>query len=415
MSAITIRLRRGASSLPLQTVFGLVLGAFVGLKWPELARLLNPLGLLFIEAIKMVVIPLVFSSVTLGAYRMGSNMRQLGRVAGVAGLWFLIATVVSIIVALAIHAIVHPGVGAGLVATGSIPPNLATSVDWVHYLLDLVPSNLIAAMANQKVLPTLVFAIMFGIALAGVGPGAERVVGFMETMLSAMFRMTGWITALTPVAVFGIMSWIFASQGTGVLLGLLKLVGTMYFALLILVVIFCLIMLAIGHNPVEVMRKIMEPVALAFVSRSSEVAFPSHMESLRQLGVPTRVSAVVLPLGYSFNLDGSAMYIALATTFLADAYGMHLTPAALWTVLVTTIIASKGIANVPSGSLVAMATVLTAIGMPVEAIAIIAGVDVFMDMGRTAINIFGNTAAVLLVNRLSVKDASNSNAATGVS
>jgi DAACS family dicarboxylate/amino acid:cation (Na+ or H+) symporter len=246
---------------------------------------------------------------------------------------------------------------------------------------------------------------MFGIALAGVGPGAERVVGFIENTLSAMFRMTAWITVLTPVAVFGIMSWVFASQGMGVLLGLLKLVGTMYFALSILVAIFCFVMLAIGHNPIDVMRKVMEPVALAFVSRSSEVAFPSHMESLRRLGVPTRVSAVVLPLGYSFNLDGSAMYIALATTFLADAYGMHLTPAALWTVLVTTIIASKGIANVPSGSLVAMATVLTAIGMPVEAIAIIAGVDVFMDMGRTAINLFGNTAAVLLVNRFGVKNA----------
>jgi DAACS family dicarboxylate/amino acid:cation (Na+ or H+) symporter len=415
MSEITIRLRRGASSLPLQTVFGLLLGAVVGLKWPEFAKLLNPLGLLFIEAIKMVVIPLVFSSVTLGAYRMGSDMRQLGRVAGVAGLWFFIATIVSVLVALAIHQVAHPGVGAGLVATGSVPPNLATSIDWVHYLLDLVPSNLIASMANQKVLPTLVFGIMFGIALAGVGPGAERVVGFMETMLSAVFRMTAWITALTPVAVFGIMSWLFASQGIGVLLGLLKLVGTMYFALLILVAIFCVVMLAIGHNPIDVMRKVMEPVALAFVSRSSEVAFPSHMESLQQLGVPTRVSAVVLPLGYSFNLDGSAMYIALATTFLADAYGMHLTPAALWTVLVTTIIASKGIANVPSGSLVAMATVLTAIGMPVEAIAIIAGVDVFMDMGRTAINLFGNTAAVLLVNRFGVKDARISNAVKSIS
>jgi dicarboxylate/amino acid:cation (Na+ or H+) symporter, DAACS family len=386
--------------LPLQTVFGLLLGAVVGLKWPELAKLFNPLGLLFIEAIKMVVIPLVFSSVTLGAYRMGSDMRQLGRVAGVAAGYFLIATVVSILVALILHSLIHPGVGTGLAPTGSLPPNLASSVDWVHYLLDLVPSNLISAMANQKVLPTLVFAIMFGVALAGVGPAAERVVGFMEALLAAVFRMTGWITALTPIAVFGIMSWVFATQGTGVLFGLLKLVGTMYVGLLVLVVLFCIVMVCIGYRPLNVMRKVAEPVALAFVSRSSEVAFPAHMESLEQLGVPNRISAVILPLGYSFNLDGSAMYIALATTFLADAYNLHLPPAALSTVLVTTIIASKGIANVPSGSLVAMATVLTAIGMPVEAIAIIAGVDVFMDMGRTAINLFGNTAAVLLVNKL---------------
>jgi dicarboxylate/amino acid:cation (Na+ or H+) symporter, DAACS family len=405
VNSISAGLRRGASSLPLQTVLALLLGALVGLEWPGFAKLLNPLGLLFIEAIKMVVIPLVFSSVTLGAYRMGGDMRQLGRVAGVAALWFLVATVVSILVALGIDELFHAGAGAGLAPTGSVPPNLAVSVDWVHYVLDLVPSNLIAAMANQKVLPTLLFAIMFGIALAGVGSGAERIVGFLEALLSTIFRMTGWITSLTPLAVFGIMSWVFATQGAGVLIGLLKLVGTMYFALLILVMLFCLVMMAIGQHPLTVIRKVMEPVALAFVARSSEIAFPSHMESLSQLGVPNRVSAVVLPLGYSFNMDGSAMYIALATTFLADAYHLHLTPAALWTVLVTTVIASKGIANVPSGSLVAMATVLTAIGMPVEAIAIIAGVDVFMDMGRTAINLFGNTAAVLVVNKVSARDA----------
>lgn len=387
-------------------LMGLALGAIIGINWPALAKVFEPFGLIFIEAIKMVVIPLVFSAVTLGVYRMGSDMRQLGRVAGIAVTWFLVATIVSIVIALILHQVFHPGVGTGLVPTGKVPANLATSVDWVKYFMDLIPSNIVAAMAGQKILPTLIFAVLFGLALSGTGESADRVVGFMETVLAAVFLMTRWIIALSPLAVLAIMSWIFATQGLTVFLALLKLIGLMYLGLFLMVVVFWSIMLLIGEHPISVTRKVLEPVMLGFASRSSEVTLPAHMERLAQLGVPNRVSSVVLPLGYSFNLDGSAMYIGLAVTFLADAYGLHLSTSGLGTVLLTTIIASKGIANVPSGSLVAMATVLTAIGLPLEAIAIIAGVDVFMDMGRTAVNVFGNTTAVLLVQKFGGRSAS---------
>jgi DAACS family dicarboxylate/amino acid:cation (Na+ or H+) symporter len=388
---------RGILTLPLQMVAGLVLGSTAGLLWPAWGESLLPVGALFVEAIKMVVIPLVFSAVTLGVYRMGTDFRQLGRVAAVAITWFFLATVLSILIALGLNGTFRPGLGTGLVPTGSVPTNLALSVDWTKYFLDLIPSNIIAAMAGQKVLPTLIFAVLFGLALA-VEHGA-RVAAFIEDVLAAMFRMTRWIIALSPIAVFAIMAWIFATKGVGLIVALAKLIAVMYLGLAIMVVIFWILLWCLGEKPLVVTRKVLEPVLLGFASRSSEVTLPAHMERLEQLGVSNKISSVVLPLGYSFNLDGSAMYIALAVTFLADAYGIPLTWVTLSTILLTTIIASKGIANVPSGSLVAMATVLTAIGLPVEAIAIIAGVDVFMDMGRTAVNVFGNTAAVLLVQK----------------
>lgn len=183
------------------------------------------------------------------------------------------------------------------------------------------------------------------------------------------------------------------------MVALAKLVAVMYLGLAIMVVIFWLMLLAIGERPLAVTRAVMEPMILAFSTRSSEVTLPLHMEKLRAMGVSERIVSVVLPLGYAFNRDGAIMYFALAVTFLAEAYGVTLSWSTLFTIVMVTTIASKGSANVPSGGLVAIAMVLSAIGLPIEALAIIAGVDAFLDMGRTAINVFGNTVAVKLVER----------------
>lgn len=391
--------RRLILPLPGQMLVCLVAGLLLGAAWPSFGAQLEPVGIAFIQAIKMIVIPLVFSTITLGVYRMGQDIGRLGRVALVAFAWFMLATLISIVVALALNALFHPGVGVNLVATGKVPPGLAISVDWTQYLLALIPANVLAAMAAQQVLPTLVFAVLFGLALAGTGE-AGRITGFLDTLAAAMFRLTRWIVATSPLAVFAVMAWLAATQGGAMLLALTKLIGLMYLGLALIVVVFWVVLLLLRERPAQVMRQVFEPVLLAFTTRSSEVALPLHMQKLEQMGVPKQLVSVVLPLGYSFNLDGSTMYIALACTFLAEAYGVHLDAAALSTILLTALIASKGIANVPAGGMVALATVLTSVGLPVEAIAIIAGVDAFMDMGRTAINVFGNTIAVLLVRRL---------------
>lgn len=391
-------------SLPGQMFVCLAAGLALGAAWPAAGRALEPLGLAFVQAIKMIVIPLVFATITLGIYRMGQDIGRLGRVALAAFGWFLIATLISIVVALSLNALFHPGMGADLVATGKVPQDLAISVDWTRYLLDLIPANVIAAMAAQQVLPTLIFAVLFGLALAG-SKEAGPITGFLDALARAMFLLTRWIVATSPLAVFAVMAWLAATQGIAMLLALAKLIGLMYLGLALIVVIFWGILLLLRERPFAVTRQVFEPVLLAFTTRSSEVALPLHMQKLEEMGVPNQLVSVVLPLGYSFNLDGSTMYIALACTFLAEAYGVHLDGAALFTILLTALIASKGIANVPAGGMVALATVLTSVGLPVEAIAIIAGVDAFMDMGRTAINVFGNTIAVLLVRRIADVDA----------
>jgi dicarboxylate/amino acid:cation (Na+ or H+) symporter, DAACS family len=392
---------RRRSTLPIQMLAGLALGLVVGIEWPSVGKSLQPIGTAFIQAIQMIVIPLIFAAVTLGVYRMGENARQLGRVAVVAFVWFYVATLFAVLVALGLNGLFHPGAGANLVATGNVPPNLALSVDWTKYLLDLIPTNIVAAMAAQRVLPTLVFAVLFGLGLARIGQATARpVVMLLEAVLATMFRVTGWIIALSPLAIFAIMAWLFATQGLATIAALARLIGLMYLGLLLMVLACWLVLALLRENPFVITRRVLEPVLLAFTTRSSEVTLPVHMETLERMGVPNKVVALVLPLGYSFNLDGSTLYVTLAVTFLAEAYHVELTWAAELTILVTAMIASKGIANVPSGGLVALATVLTAIGLPVEAIAIIAGVDAFMDMGRTAVNVFGNTVAVKLVQRL---------------
>lgn len=391
---------RRRSSLPLQMLAGLVLGLIIGTTWPSAGKALQPIGTAFIQAIQMIVIPLIFSAVALGVYRMGENTRQLGRVAVVAFAWFYIATLFAVLIALGLNGLLHPGRGANLVPTGTVSANLALSVDWTKYLLDLIPSNIVAAMAAQRVLPTLVFAILFGLGLARIGEAARPVVMLMQAVLAAMFRITGWIIALSPLAIFAIMAWLFATQGMTAIVAVAALIGSMYLGLLLMVLCFWLVLALLRENPVAITRNVLEPVLLAFTTRSSEVTLPVHMETLERMGVPNKVVSLVLPLGYSFNLDGSTLYVTLAVTFLAEAYHVQLTWASELTILVTAMIASKGIANIPSGGLVALATVLTAIGLPIEAIAIIAGVDAFMDMGRTAVNVFGNTVAVKLVQRL---------------
>lgn len=384
-----------------QILTGLVLGAALGVLAPGLGAELKPFATAFVSAIKMVVVPLIFSAVTLGVYKMGADRAALGRLALLSFSWFYFATLMAILVGLGLDRIFQPGLGATLHAGGALPAVATGHFDWVAFLLGLIPSNIVAAMAEQKILPILLFASIFGLALSSVGPIAKAAIDPLEAVLAAMFRLTGWIVALSPVAVFAVLAWLFATQGMGTLLSLAKLVGVLYLGLIIIMGLCLIALAALGERPFAVARQMLEPTVIGFSTRSSEVALPIHMQKLEAMGVPNRIVATVLPLAYSFNLDGAALYLTLAVTFLGEAYGLHLDGPTLMTILVTVLIASKGVANVPSASLVTLATVLSAIGLPLEAVAVLVGVDVFMDMGRTAVNVFGNTVAVLFVRRFS--------------
>ena len=385
--------------LPIQMVLGLVLGIVFGFLAPHFSQALAPVGTAFVQAIKMIVVPLVFTAITLGIYQMGNSAKQLGKVSVSSLLYFFIATVVAIIIGLALNGMFHPGVGVNLSHTAELPKNINTTVNWTKFFLDMIPSNVFAAMSGTNLLPVLVFAVLLGLALASTGSRAKPLVDVLDALMGAVFKLTGWIIALSPIAIFAIIAWLFSTQGMHTILALLKLVLVMYLGLGVLLVLFAILMLCIGEQPLKTAKAVSEPVILAFATRSSEATLPLHMEKLVEMGVPKAVASVVLPLGYAFNRDGSIMYFALAVGFLADAYNIPLDPSTLLSIIVVTTLASKGSANVPSGGLVAIAMVLTTIGIPVEALAIIAGVDAFLDMGRTAVNVVSNTVAVKLVMR----------------
>ncbi len=211
--------------------------------------------------------------------------------------------------------------------------------------------------------------------------------------------MVRWIVALAPVAVAAVMAWLFATQGGKTLYALLQLIAIMYLGLAVLVVVMLTALALIGLNPFAVVKRIAEPLILAFTTRSSEVTLPIHMDILERAGVPNKIVSTVIPLGYAFNQDGSSLYVGLAVAFVAEANHFVLGFPEYATILVTGLIATKGMGNVSGGGLVAATTVLVALGLPVESIALIAGVDAFMDMGRTAVNVLGNTVAVMLVRR----------------
>lgn len=384
-----------------QILVGLIIGSIIGLIWPKFGASLQPIGKAFIKAIKMIVIPLVFSAVTLGIYKVSEDVKLVGRMAAIAIGWFFLATTISGAIGITLNAIFHPAAGITFHATGKLPQNLATSVNWTEFFLDLIPDNVINAMANQKVLPTLIFAIFFGFSLGAIGEKAKVVVNVLEGVQNAMFKLTGGVIATAPIAVAAIMAWAFATQDKKILLGMVKLVGVMYIGLLVVMVLFCILVFFVGENPFRLLRSILAPLLLGFTTSSSEVTLPVHMEILVKKGIPERVVSFVLPLGYSFNLDGSALYQALAVTFIAELYGYHLPLPALLSILLTTVIANKGTANVPAASLVVVSVILSNLGLPLEAMTMLFAVDRFMDMGRTAVNVFGNTMATILVDKWS--------------
>jgi dicarboxylate/amino acid:cation (Na+ or H+) symporter, DAACS family len=394
----TIR-SRWNRTLPLQMLGGLIVGCFLGLTYPDFGKELLPIGQAFIKALRMIVIPLVFSSIALGIYNMGREIALLGRIVGIAFVWFFVATGLCIVTGLVLNAAFHPGIGADLSIVGQVPKVAGLKIDLVQFLLELVPTNIVAAMAEQKILQVLLFGILFGAALSSIGQIGHDVAKVLAGVQAAMMKMVRWIIALAPIAIAAVMAWLFASQGAAVLLALAKLVASLYVGLVVIVLLIWLVLLAIGHNPLAVTRKIAEPLLLAFTTRSSETTLPIHMEILERMGVPNKVVSTVIPLGYAFNQDGTSLYVSLAVAFVVEAHHIALDWQAMLTIIITGLLATKGMGNVGGGGLIAATTVLVALGMPLESVAILAAVDVFMDMGRTTVNVFGNTVAVLLVNR----------------
>lgn len=393
--------KRKRISMPLQMLAGLALGIVFGLFVPGISTKLAFISTIFAHGIKMVVMPLILLSVTLGTFRAGVQRGRLGKTALLSIVFFVIMTLLASSLGLGLNLLFRPGLGASLAETAAMPANLAAGIDWTKFLVDMVPANIVGALVEGNALPVLVFGVLLGSALSAVEDRAAPLVAVLESFLAALFKMIEWVIALSPFAVFASIAWLLASKGVSAITPLIKLLGIAYLGMAVLAIVLTLIVKAIGLSPRAVIKQVSEPLILAFSTRSSEITFPVHLKRLTEMGVPQSVASTILPLSYIFNRDGAVLYTALAVGYLADAYHLVWSWPVMFTIVVLTIITIDGAANVPSGAIVAITAILSAVGLPAEAVLLILGIDAFFDMGRTALNVYASTVATAVAMRIS--------------
>jgi Na+/H+-dicarboxylate symporter len=354
---------------------------------------------IFLRLIKMIIAPLVFSTLVVGIAHIGDS-KSVGRVGLKALGWFVCASLVSLLLGLLLVNLMKPGVGLNLpLPDAAASTNLKTgSLSLKEFVAHLVPRSVIEAMATNEILQIVVFSIFFGVAAASLGEKAKTIVAWIEDLVQIMLKITGAVMMFAPVAVFAAMASVITMQGLGILVTYGTFMVEFYFGLLVLWVLLGVAGLVfLGPSVLRLFGLIKEPLALAFSTASSEAAYPKTLEQLGRFGVNPKISSFVLPMGYSFNLDGSMMYCTFAVLFIAQAYGVQLAIAQQITMLLILMVTSKGMAGVPRASLVVIAATLASFDIPEAGLLLIMGIDQFLDMGRSATNVIGNSLATAVV------------------
>ncbi len=377
-------------------VLGIIVGAIVDATHPEYAIYFRPFSQLFLRLIKMVIAPLIFATLVAGIAGAG-HFKVVGRMGLRALIYFEVVTTLALVIGLVAVNLTKPGVGVNL-PMGQQSEITAKAQTWDQILLHVVPESVIDAMARGDVLQIVVFSIFFGIALGMIGEKGRPVLAWCESVAETMFKFTNIVMHYAPVGVGAAIAYTVGHGGLGVLYNLAWLVATLYCALAVLILgVFVPIALVFKVPLRKFIRAVKEPAVIAFSTTSSEAALPRAMEVMERLGVPRRIVSFVLPLGYSFNLDGTTLYLSLAAVFVAQAAGVHLSIGQQITMLVTLMLTSKGVAGVPRASLVILAGTLASYGLPLEGVTLILGVDELMDMARTMTNVIGNCLATVVV------------------
>ena len=387
--------------LTTQIFLGLVTGIVLGAAWPEIGVAIRPLADLFLRMIKMIIAPLIFSTLVVGIAGTG-DLRAVGRIGVKAILWFELATTVALAIGLALVNLLQPGAGVMLTHadTSSVAAMAGQQQSGWDILLHMVPTSVVDAMAKGDILQVVVFSSFFGLALAAIGPRGTPVVTFLDAVAQVMFRFTGYVMRFAPLGVMAALAATVGGKGLGILWTLGKLVFTMYLGLVIFVILVIGGAALVARVPfLAFVRAIREPFLIAFTTASSEAALPKSLEVMERFGVPKRIASFVLPTGYSFNLDGSTLYLSVASIFVAQLAGVHLSIGQQLIMMLTLMLTSKGVAGVPRASLVILAATLTTFNLPLEGAAILLGVDQLLDMGRTAVNVMGNCLATVVVAR----------------
>ena len=355
----------------------------------------------FLRLVKMIIAPLVLSTLVVGIAKLG-DIKAVGRIGGRSLLWFIGASLISLLMGMLLVNIFEPGIHLNLPK-----PETATNIgiegqqiSLKNFIAHIFPKSIIEAMATNEILQIVIFSIFLGVATAAIGEKGTPLIKGLDALAHAILKVTAYVMNFAPLAAFAAMASILAIKGSGILKTFGLFIGEFYIGLLLLWIVLAFIgFLFIQKKIFSLLRHIKEPVLLAFSTASSEAAFPKLMQQLERFGCPPRVTSFVLPLGYSFNLDGSMMYMTFASIFIAQAYGVPLDFGQQITMLLILMLTSKGIAGVPRASLVVIAGTLATFHIPVEGIGIILGVDQLLDMGRSATNVLGNSLATAVVSK----------------
>ncbi|MHA3052675.1 dicarboxylate/amino acid:cation symporter [Acinetobacter sp. ANC 4640] len=372
----------------------------------QIAFYFNIITDVFLRLIKMIIAPLVFATIISGIVSMGKSA-SLGSITFKSMTWFITASFVSLAIGMGLANFLQPGAGLHLVLpTAQQVSNAAlpatTGFTLQSFMTHVFPRSIAEAMANNDILQVLVFSIFFGSALAYVSHGKEStIIRLTEELSKVMFRITDYVMSFAPVAVFAAMASAITLQGLGLIVDYGVLIAEFYFGLFLLwIVLFTVGAIVLKKDIFRLGKLIREPVTLAFATASSESAYPKVMDALTKFGVPKKITSFVLPLGYSFNLDGSMMYTTFAVLFIAQAYHIELSFTQQILILLTLMVTSKGIAGVSRASIVVISATLTMFHLPEAGILLLLGIDQFLDMGRTATNVVGNSIATAVVAKL---------------
>jgi proton glutamate symport protein len=381
---------------------GMATGILIGWLAPEFAVELKPLSTTFLRMIKSVVVPIIFGTLVIGIAGHGDDLKRIGRLAVKSIGYFWIMTTIALAIGLLAGNLVRPGVGVSLPPPdphAPIPQPAPTTFG--GFLEHVVPRSFVEAAANGEVLQVVFWATLFALALTQVkGRPKEAILGVSEGLMEVMFKFVAIVMKFAPIGIGAAMAVTVSHSGLGVLVNLGKLVLTLYGALVVFAFAALLPAALIARIPVgRFLRTVKDPAIIAFTTTSSDAALPLAMQRMVEFGVPRRIVAFVMPTGYSFNLDGSTLYLGVASLFVAQAAGVHLSIGQQLFMMLTLLITSKGIAAVPRASLVVLSGTLTAFGLPLEGIAVILGVDEVMDMARTMVNLVGNCLATAVVGR----------------
>ena len=394
------------SKLTIAIFIALVLGILVGWVFPAFAIKTHVLAEIFLRMIKMIIAHLLFATLVVGIAGHG-DVKSLGRLGIKTLAYFEIVTTIALFIGLGFANLFRPGIGMGNIASDQTGlTRIVQMASTTHHnsfgdlLLSLCPTSIFQAMAEGNLLQIVVFCIFFALAICAVGKKAQPVVDILNSVASIMFKFTEYVMFFAPIGIFGAIAYTVGSNGISILFNYGKIIISLYTALIVFVVLVLIIACKlVGVSARAVIRAIQEPALLTFTTASSEAALPKAMSIMEKFGVPKSIVGFVMPTGYTFNLDGSTLYLAMAVLFSTQLVGIHLTFEQQLVIMFALMLTSKGVAGVPRASIIVLAGTLTSFNIPIVGVAVLLGIDQILDMGRTTVNLIGNCIATIVIAR----------------